>query len=304
MSGKDPMVRLDRFEKWYGVIHAVKSLELDVPRGEAFVLLGSNGSGKSTILRAVAGLHAPTSGRVIVDGIEVARDPLAARGRMAFLPQRVVVPELLTGREVLSFYAGLKGVEQRRVGEVIELVGLAEDADRFAREYSGGMLQRLGLGITFLCDVPLYLLDEPTLNLDPSGVEHFQRWMAERIADGATVLFTSHILQEALRMADRVAVMAEGELVKVEEVSGFRNRVVAATTVSVVVDRITEKIVEAARKAGAEEASWNEKTYSFRAPPERRQEVIRAIEKSGGFIEELHTEPPNWESLARLVSER
>lgn len=298
------MVRLDQFEKWYGVIHAVKSLDLDVPRGEAFVLLGSNGSGKSTILRAVAGLHAPSSGRVIVDGLEVAVDPLAARGRIAFLPQRVVLPDLLTGREVLSFYAGLKGVDQRRVGEVIELIGLAEDADRYAREYSGGMLQRLGLGITFLRDVPLYLLDEPTLNLDPSGVDQFRRWLEDRVDAGATVLFTSHILQEALRLADRVAVMAEGELVKVEEVSGFRNRVVTATTVSVVVDRLTEKMIEAAQKAGADEASWNDRSYSFKASPEKRQGVIRAIEKNGGFIEELHTEPPGWESLAQLFSER
>lgn len=304
MSGQEPMVCLEEFEKWYAVIHAVRNLDLEVGRGEAFVLLGSNGSGKSTILRAVAGLHAPSSGRVIVDGIDVAEDPLAARGRIAYLPQRVVLPDLLTGREVLSFYAGLKGADQRRVGEVIELIGLDEDADRFAREYSGGMLQRLGLGITFLCDVPLYLLDEPTLNLDPGGVEQFRRWMEDRVAGGATVLFTSHILQEALRLADRVAVMAEGELVKVEEVSGFRNRVVGATTVSVVVDRLTETMVEAAREAGAEEASWNDKSYSFRAPPEKRQAVIRAIEKAGGFIEELHTEPPNWESLAQLVSER
>ena len=298
------MIRLEQFEKWYGVIHAVKSLDLEVGRGEAFVLLGSNGSGKSTILRAVAGLHAPTSGRVLVEGIDVAVDPLAARGRIAFLPQRVVLPELLTGREVLSFYAGLKGVDQRRVGEVIELIGLTEDADRFAREYSGGMLQRLGLGITFLRDVPLYLLDEPTLNLDPGGVEQFRRWMEERVAAGATVLFTSHILQEALRLADRVAVMAEGELVKVEEVSGFRDRVVSATTVSVVVDRLTEAMIQAARQAGAEEASWNKNSYSYKAPPEKRQAVIRAIERSGGFIEELHTEPPNWESLAQLVAER
>jgi ABC-2 type transport system ATP-binding protein len=303
MSGQEPMVRLDQFEKWYGVIHAVKNLDLDVPRGEAFVLLGSNGSGKSTILRAVAGLHAPSSGRVIVEGVDVAVDPLAARGRIAFLPQRVVLPELLTGREVLSFYAGLKGVDQRRVGEVIELIGLAEDADRYAREYSGGMVQRLGLGITFLRDVPLYLLDEPTLNLDPSGVDQFRRWLEDRVAAGSTVLFTSHILQEALRLADRVAVMAEGELVKVEEVSGFRNRVVAATTVSVVVDELTEKMIEAAQKAGADEASWNDRSYSFKASPEKRQGVIRAIEKSGGFIEELHTEPPDWESLAQLFSE-
>ncbi|MCP4656697.1 MAG: ABC transporter ATP-binding protein, partial [bacterium] len=198
------MVRLEQFEKRYGSIHAVKRVDLEVRPGEAFVLLGANGSGKTTILRVVCGLHAPSSGRVLVDGVDVAADPREAKRKLAYLPQRVTVPELLTGREVLAFYAGLGGVEGARVDEALDLMGLAADANRYAREYSGGMVQRLGLAITWLREVPLLLLDEPTLNLDPTGTELFREWARGLKERGVTVLFTSHILHEALHLADRV----------------------------------------------------------------------------------------------------
>lgn len=303
-SGSMMMVRLERLDKWYGEIHAVKNLDLEVRPGEAFVLLGSNGSGKSTILRTIAGLSAPSSGRVLVDGIDLVKSPLEAKKQMAYLPQRIDFPVLLTGREVLRFYAGLKNVEPSLVERALEFVSLTQEADRQIRGYSGGMLQRLALGVTYLGDVPLLLLDEPTLNLDPTGVEQFRQWIHELRSRGVTVLFTSHILQEALRLADRVGVMSEGELVKVLEVGGLRDRVVAATSVRVVVDRLTDSLVKDAKRAGAVEVSWDQTGCSFKASPEDRLKVIRAIEESGGLIEELHTETPNWESLVESLSDQ
>ena len=258
-----PMVRLQGFDKWYGAIHAVKGVDLEIAPGEAFVLLGSNGCGKSTILRAIAGLHAPTQGTVRVAGLDVAISPVEVKQRLAYLPQRISFPHLLTGREILEFYAGLKGVGAERVDRALEFVGLTEHADRATKGYSGGMLQRLALGITFLKDIPLLLLDEPTLNLDPTGMRRFRQWIQEVRERGVTVVFTSHILQESLRLADRVAVMNQGEVVQVLEVAGFRERVVGATVVRVVVDRLTESMIEAAHRAGAKEDDSNEKTLSI-----------------------------------------
>lgn len=298
-----PIVCLENFEKRYGEIHAVKGVELEIYPGEAFVLLGSNGCGKSTILRAIAGLHAPSAGTVEVAGHDVSREPLATKQHLAYLPQRIEFPPLLTGREILEFYAGLKGVESGRVEEALEFINLVTHADRATKGYSGGMLQRLALGITYLKDVPLLLLDEPTLNLDPTGMRRFRQWIHEVRDRGVTVVFTSHILQESLRLADRVAVMSQGEVVKILEVGGFRERVVAATVVRVVVDRLTEAMIEAAHRAGATEDNRNEKSYTFKAPPERRQKVIRAMEDAGGLIEELHTEPPDWDLLVEILSE-
>ena len=298
-----PMVRLHGFEKWYGEIHAVKGIDLDIQRGEAFVLLGSNGCGKSTILRAIAGLHAPSAGSVQVAGLDVAREPLQVKRNLAYLPQRIDFPHLLTGREILRFYSGLKGVDEGRVDNALEFISLSEYADRATKGYSGGMLQRLALGITFLKEVPLLLLDEPTLNLDPTGMRRFRQWIHEVRDQGVTVIFTSHILQESLRLADRVAVMSEGEVIQVLEVAGFRERVLSATVVRVVVDSLTDAVIEAAHRAGATEDSRNEKSFTFKAPPESRQRVIRAMEDAGGLIEELHTEPPDWDLLVEILSE-
>jgi len=298
------MVRLEKFEKWYGEIHAVKNLDLEVQVGEAFVLLGSNGSGKSTILRSIVGLSAPSSGHVLVNGINLSKSPVQAKEQMAYLPQRVDFPGLLTGREILRFYAGLKSVDPLQVERALDFISLNEEADRQVRGYSGGMLQRLALGVTYLRDVPLLLLDEPTLNLDPTGIEQFRKWIHELKSQGITILFTSHILQEALRLADRVGVMSEGRLVRVLEVAGFRDRVILATSVQVVLERLTEPMLEAAQAAGAKDVSCNDRSYSFKASPENRLKVIRAIEEVGGFIEELHTETPNWESLVEILSDQ
>jgi len=303
-DSKATMVLLEKFEKWYGEIHAVKNLDLEVQVGEAFVLLGSNGSGKSTILRSIVGLSAPSSGHVLVNGINLSKSPVQAKEQMAYLPQRVDFPGLLTGREILRFYAGLKSVDPLQVDRALDFISLNEEADRQVRGYSGGMLQRLALGVTYLRDVPLLLLDEPTLNLDPTGIEQFRKWIHELKSQGITILFTSHILQEALRLADRVGVMSEGRLVRVLEVAGFRDRVISATSVQVVLERLTEPMLEAAQAAGAKDVSCNDRSYSFKASPENRLKVIRAIEEVGGFIEELHTETPNWESLVEILSDQ
>jgi len=303
-DSKATMVLLEKFEKWYGEIHAVKNLDLEVQVGEAFVLLGSNGSGKSTILRSIVGLSAPSSGHVLVNGINLSKSPVQAKEQMAYLPQRVDFPGLLTGREILRFYAGLKSVDPLQVERALDFISLNEEADRQVRGYSGGMLQRLALGVTYLRDVPLLLLDEPTSNLDPTGIEQFREWIHELKSQGITILFTSHILQEALRLADRVGVMSEGRLVRVLEVAGFRDRVISATSVQVVLERLTEPMLEAAQAAGAKDVSCNDRSYSFKASPENRLKVIRAIEEVGGFIEELHTETPNWESLVEILSDQ
>jgi len=225
------MVHFDQFEKWYGKVHAVKQLDLEVRAGEAFVLFGPNGSGKTTMLKAACGLHSPTSGRVLVEGIDMDADPKEAKKRIAYLPQRMVVPGLLTGREVLTFYAGLKGVDSDRVEDTLEFVNLADDADRYTKEYSGGMIQRLGLGIAYLQRVPLLLLDEPTLSLDPTGIEQFRRWIQSVKERDVTVLFTSHIVENALQLADRVGVIIDGRLISVQSVSEFRERSLMGTTV-------------------------------------------------------------------------
>ena len=299
MDGGREMVRLERFEKWYGKVHAVKPLDLTIAAGESFGLLGPNGGGKSTVIRALVGLHYPSNGKVFIDGEDIARFPTRARRHISYMPQRVTMPDLLTAREVVSVFARLRGATEERVDEVLEMFGLKEDADRYVREYSGGMQQRLGLAVAFLKEVPLFVLDEPTLNLDPLGIEHLRALVQKLRNSGATVVFSSHNIQDAIQLADRVAVLVEGELVKVEDVPQFRSVVTRETVVRVVLAEITDGIVSAAKEAGATISGRDGNELSFQASPDRRLEVIRAIERSGGTIEEFHTEAPDWEALVR-----
>jgi ABC-type multidrug transport system ATPase subunit len=291
------MIRLERFEKRYGRIRAVKPLDLEVAAGESFALLGPNGSGKTTIIRALAGLHFPSAGRILVDGLDVARSPDAVKARLSYVPQRVSMPEMLTARELAALFARLKGVSPRRVDQVLEQFALLEQADRRVGEYSGGMVQRLGLAVAFLKDVPLFVLDEPTVNLDPLGIRTLHRALEQLKSKGTTVLFSSHVLHSTTQLADQVAVLAHGELARLEQVSVFERAVTRQTMVRVILRRATDAMIDAARQAGAEVSSRNGKQLCFRALPERRLEVIRAIEQAGGTIEEFHTEAPAWDAL-------
>jgi ABC-type multidrug transport system ATPase subunit len=293
------MIRLERFEKRYGKVRAVERLDLDVASGESFALLGPNGSGKTTIIRALVGLHRPSAGRVLIDGVDVVKSPDRAKRRFAYVPQRMSLPGTLTAREILALFAKLRGADWKRVEEMLETFALSDDADRRTAEFSGGMLQRLGLAIAFLRDVPLYVLDEPTTNLDLLGVDRLQHLLAELKKKRATIVFSSHMLQSAMRLADRVAVLVDGRLVKLEEAPVFRSEVTRQTVVRVVLNRATDGAVEAARAAGAELTRRNARQVWFRAMPQRRLEIIRAIEHAGATVEEVHTETPDWEALIR-----
>ena len=297
MSVAGPMVRFESFSKSFASVEAVKELDLEIANGESFALLGPNGGGKTTVLRALVGLHAATSGRILVRDTDVAKNPDIVRNWLAFVPQRVTIPDVLTAREVLEIFAELRGVSGERVDEVLESFALSEDSDRRVEEYSGGMLQRLGLAAALLEEVPLLVLDEPTLNLDPQGIDSLHHTLRALKEGGCTIVFSSHSIHSAVQLADRVGVLVDGRLVTTEPVTAFQAEVTRQTTVRVVLDRLDAQIVEAAESAGAEVREYNATHVSFRALPENRLEVIRAIENAGGTVEEFHTEAPGWEAL-------
>jgi ABC-type multidrug transport system ATPase subunit len=297
MRAPCPIIKLEGFEKSYGRIHAVRGVDLEVARGETFALLGPNGGGKTTILRALVGLHSPSAGRVLIDGRDVTQEQEQVRQLLSYVPQRVTLPPLLTAREILTLFARLRRVPATRVDHVLELFALTESADRYTRELSGGMLQRLGLAVAFLQEVPLYILDEPTLNIDSLGIQQLREHLENLRGSGTTILFSSHSLHNAMQLADRVAILVEGRVVKTENVSVFRSTVTREMRVHIVLGRTTDAILHAATRAGAEITHRNGQQVHFKALPDRRLDVIRAIEGEGGTIEEFHTETPDWDEL-------
>ena len=213
------MLEVRQLCKQFGKLVAVDGVSFRVYPGETLALLGPNGSGKSTILRCLAGLMRPTSGAITIEGAS----PLGCDTRRAFsyLPQRVTFPENLSAREVLEFYCRLRKLPLRRSHEVLEDSGLP---NRPVSEFSGGMLQRLGIAVSMLANASLMILDEPTASLDPEGAMQFRRQL-QRLKDlRRTIVFTSHVLSDVEALADRVAILIGGRLAAIEDALALRRR--------------------------------------------------------------------------------
>jgi len=241
------------FSKSYGTLAAVQRLDLEIGAGEVVALLGPNGSGKTTSLKAAAGLVAPTSGEVRLAG-RPAGDP-AAREILSFLPQRVSFPESLSGREVLEFYRALRGVDAPRVDDVLRFAALNGSGARPVGQYSGGMVQRLGLAVAMLPDTPVLLLDEPTAALDPDGLCAFYGLVGRRRSEGKTVLFTSHHLGDVERLADRFALLVGGRLVATLTARELQDRLAERGVMRLRLDRRPLGLLESVRAIAPETIS-------------------------------------------------
>ena len=240
------MIRYERFEKRFGSLVAVCQLDLEVQPGETVALVGPNGSGKTTTLKALVGLVRPSGGRVFVDGRDVATAGADVRGLLGYLPQRLSFPEGMTGREAMRLYAKLRRADATTVGPLLDRVGLADAADRTADEYSGGMRQRLGLAIALLGRPAALVLDEPSAALDPTGALLVRDLIHEIAAEGTTVLISSHDLSEVAALADRVGVFVAGELRALGSLTELSQRPDGSEAIEEIYRRLTRPLLKAA----------------------------------------------------------
>lgn len=207
-------IELLNVDKRYDQAVVIDSIDLQVNYGENFVLVGHNGAGKTTIIKLMLGLTQPSAGQVLVMGENpVNRSFSARRGVLGYLPESVSFYPHMTGLELLSYYARLKGVPNTEVGKCLEQVGLHAVATKRLRTYSKGMRQRLGLAQAILGTPELLFLDEPTTGLDPSLRRDFYRIIGALRSNGTTVVISSHSLNEIEAQADRIALIKNGKLV-------------------------------------------------------------------------------------------
>ena len=210
------MIRVDNLHKSYGQTVAVDGISFEARPGEVFGLLGPNGAGKTTTISVISGLLAPTSGSVLVDGRAMSPEASDVKAVMGVVPQETALYEELTARENLAFWGGLYGLTGRplrsRVETVLEQIGLTDRAGDQAKGYSGGMKRRLNLGLGLIHEPRVLLLDEPTVGVDPQARINILEVIRQAVKNGATVLYTTHYMQEAEELCDRIAIMDHGKI--------------------------------------------------------------------------------------------
>ncbi len=210
------MIRIEHLRKCYGELVAVDDVSLEVADGEVFGLLGPNGAGKTTTINMLCGVLRPDSGRVLVGDRDVWLEPKAVKSRMGVVPQEIAVYEDLTARDNLTFWGriyGLRGAElKRRTDRVLERVGLADRASDRVAQFSGGMKRRLNLSMGLLHEPAVLLLDEPTVGIDPQARLAILEVIREVAASGTTVVYTTHYMDEAQELCDRIAIVDHGRV--------------------------------------------------------------------------------------------
>ena len=218
-------VRTFGLTKWYGATLGIEELDLEVRCGEVLGLLGPNGAGKTTTIRLLLDFIRPTSGRAEVFGLDARKHSIEVRRRVGYLPGELSLPGRLTGRELLSHLADLRGGIRRHAADrLAERFGL--DLDRRISELSKGNRQKLGVVQAFQHEPQLYVLDEPTSGLDPLVQHRFHQMVEDVVSAGATVLLSSHVLSEVQHMAERVAIIRSGRLAAIEDVEALHARAV------------------------------------------------------------------------------
>ena len=227
----------------------VENLDLSVRAGEFYALLGPNGAGKTTILRMVAGLTPPDAGRIAVYGIDTAADPVAAKRVVAWVSDEPMVYDRLTPLEYLEFVAGLWQIEateaERRARDLLGWLGLAPHAGERCGGFSKGMLQKVALAGALVHEPRLIILDEPLTGLDAGSARQVKDVLRQKVAAGATVIMTTHILEVAERMAERIGVLSGGRLIAEGTLAQLRARLGRESTLEeIFLDLVAESAGE------------------------------------------------------------
>lgn len=290
--------------KRFGDLTAVGGIGFSIEEGETFGLLGPNGAGKTTSISMIAGLLEPDAGEIVVAGTPISPTSIAGKAAIGLVPQDLAIYPDLTATENLTFFGrlyGMKGEElSRRVDEVLDVIGLTERKDDLTKEFSGGMKRRLNIGIGLLHRPKLLILDEPTVGVDPQSRNSILESVESLSAEGMAVLYTTHYMEEAERLCDRVAIIDEG-IVKAE---GTRRELVSMVGGR---DRITitatgdlSRATEVAREIqGVFESSQSDQGLDVLANDASSllPELLGKIAAAGAVITGVEVVEPNLEAV-------
>jgi ABC-type multidrug transport system ATPase subunit len=297
------MLVVKNLRKKFGDVVAVDGISFEVKNNEVVALLGPNGSGKTTTLRAIVGLVLPDEGEIYVNGINALKKPKNARNFLSFLPQRISMYENLKVIEIIEFFRKIRNLPVQRVEYVIEMLKLSDILNKYASELSGGNVQRLGIAIAIMPDVPLIVLDEPTLSLDPEGVMRFKALLSDLKSEGKTILFTTHLLNEVDELADKVGILVNGKLITFEGASELKRKLKFESKVYLVISNMDDKFVDIAFDSGALDVKRNGTSMIIKADSKRMLDIIFKIKECGAKIENFQTSSQSFEVIYQKLME-
>jgi ABC-2 type transport system ATP-binding protein len=284
---------------------ALKGVDLAIPKGSIFGLLGPNGAGKSTFINILAGLVTKTAGRASIWGYDIDENPRQASASIGVVPQELNLDPFFTPREALEFQAGLYGVPkaQRRTAAILEAVGLADKADAYARTLSGGMRRRLLVAKALVHNPPVLVLDEPTAGVDLELRNQLWSYVRGLNRSGTTVVLTTHYLQEAQELCDRIAIIDRGLVVACDTTAALLSRVgdkqlVIRPAAPVAVPPPALLAFRPELRAGGE--IW----LTYRPSETRLDAVLEAVRAAGIGINDLSTVEPDLEDVFVQLTQR
>ena len=217
------MILLENIEKRYGKFQALHPLNLHVKAGEVFGFLGPNGAGKTTTIRMLSGVLVPTAGKISINGIDLVQDPIESKRHVGYIPDRPYLYDKLTAREFLRFVGGMYSIPPDEIDQRGEALlaenGLLNRADELIEAYSHGMKQRLVLSSSLLHNPKVLIVDEPMVGLDPHGAKRIKEQFRRIAEDGRTVFLSTHSLDVAQEVCDRVGILFQGRLIALGEVN-------------------------------------------------------------------------------------
>jgi ABC-2 type transport system ATP-binding protein len=291
------IIELTDVTKRFGDVTALDEVSLEIEEGEIFGFLGPNGAGKSTTIDILLDFVRPTAGGISVLGADPQRDGLSIRRRVGVLPDGYHVYDRLTGRQHVQFAIDSKGSGEDPM-VLLERTGIADAADRPAGNYSKGMRQRLVLAMALVGEPDLLILDEPSTGLDPAGAREFREIIREERDRGATVFFSSHILEQVEAVCDRVGILREGELVAVDTIDGLRASLGSETTLTVEVDAVPPSAVETLEGIpGVSGVLVDDTEVVIECAPESKWQIMTALEDLGATVRDFSTTETSLEDL-------
>lgn len=290
-------IKASRLSKRYNTVVALDRIDLTVNKGETFGFLGPNGAGKSTFINILLDLVKPSHGEVSILGNDCQDEGVKVRNKIGVLPEGYSVFDRLTGRQHIEYAIRSKDADDNPI-EILDRVGIREAADRKASEYSKGMAQRLVLGMALVGSPELLVLDEPTSGLDPNGAAEMRDILREENERGATIFFSSHILEQVEAVCDRVGILQNGELVTVDTITNLRSSLGGGTKLLIETGTDVNGSLDTVRGlSDVETAIENDETIEVTCTDDAKMDVIVALHDAGVDVVNFRTEEASLEDM-------